>query len=196
MRRYRDEDEAYDEQRQRLVDDGRELLRMRMILPWPISANDYWRSVPNPRTGRMVVLVSREARAYKKLVAWRAVEFGFKRPLEGDVELRLRLVPDSQSRMDLDNAMKVVIDALKGVVFVDDRQIVRIFAERAKREKGVGNRRLEVDVFEVVDGAPVMTDDVEDVLREVLRYGTEGKLIDDALHQRIEAAIPKRAVPA
>lgn len=51
--------------------------------------------------------------------------------------------------MDLDNALKVSIDALKGIVFADDSQVYRIVAERADPDPA-GGARLEVEILPLV----------------------------------------------
>lgn len=98
-----------------------------LILPYPISLNRYWRNF----RGRQVVSV--EARAYKASAAWTAAKVGLK-PLAGKVALAITLHPKKPKRatgkdarcMDLDNAMKIAIDALNGVAYGDDSQIVSL----------------------------------------------------------------------
>lgn len=115
---------------------------MRLILPYPVSANRYWRTVVAKKQLRALTFVSDEAKAYKQEVAWRAKAAGVK-PISGLVELRVRLVPKNGVCMDLDNALKVTIDALKGVVYADDSQVYRIVAERGDADPT--GARLEVE---------------------------------------------------
>ena len=98
----------------------------KLELPYPISVNRYWKFWRNqPR-------VSKEARAYKIAVAAIAIEHGVT-VIDGDVAIAFVLHPKmtkggvaSRTRMDLDNAQKVAIDALNGVAYIDDKQIVDI----------------------------------------------------------------------
>lgn len=90
------------------------------ILPLPPSANTYWRNVK----GR--TLVSREARDYKKEVGLLAKRLGM-RVLTGDVRLTIH-VGFPTRRGDLSNRIKVLEDALIGVGYEDDKQIVAINA--------------------------------------------------------------------
>lgn len=98
----------------------------KLELPYPISVNRYWKFWRNqPR-------VSEEARAYKIAVAAIAIEHGVT-VIDGDVAIAFVLHPKmtksgtaSRTRMDLDNAQKVAIDALNGVAYIDDKQIVDI----------------------------------------------------------------------
>lgn len=99
-----------------------------VFLAYPPSMNRVWRTV----NGRMVE--SKESRAWKKAAAWTAQAAGI-RCMNGPVEVQVTLHPRknkdgsaSASRIDLDNAMKSALDALKSVAYQDDKQVVRIFA--------------------------------------------------------------------
>jgi crossover junction endodeoxyribonuclease RusA len=99
-------------------------------LPYAVSANRYWRNV----RGRMIR--SDEANAYRQSVLTAARQAGMK-PIAGrDVTVQIVLQPrmtqrglSSKSRLDLDNCIKVVLDALNAVAYTDDRQVVRLMAE-------------------------------------------------------------------
>lgn len=119
-----------------------------MVLPYPVSANAYWRTFIPKGQKRPITLVSREAEEYKEQCAARAIDAGVRVPFETPCELRIRLVPENRVCMDLDNCLKVTIDALKGLVYEDDSLIYKITAERGEPEPG---KRLEVEVlpFEV-----------------------------------------------
>lgn len=120
---------------------------MKLVLPYPVSANRYWRTIVAKKQQRAITFVSEEAKAYKEECGWRAKAAGFK-PASGLVELRVRLVPKNRVCMDLDNALKVTIDALAGIVYADDAQVYRIVAERADADPA--GARLEVEVVEYV----------------------------------------------
>lgn len=116
---------------------------IRLELPYPISANRYWFTRVDLKTKppRAYTFPSTEAQAYKKQIAWLAVAAGIRQPLAGPIEVTLELYPhlpkDWAKRakddpewwdltvqcIDLDNARKVLWDALKGVAFTDDRMI-------------------------------------------------------------------------
>jgi crossover junction endodeoxyribonuclease RusA len=97
-------------------------------LPYPISANRYWRTFRN-RT-----VVSKEAGAYKKQVALLAMVANVKvsgKQVEVSITLLPRLTKSGVASLvvlDLDNALKVTIDALKGIAYIDDDQIRVIHA--------------------------------------------------------------------
>ena len=92
----------------------------RYCLPEPPSANRWWRNV----NGRMVT--SKEARAYKAVVA----QFGGRRMIaEGPVSLYV-IWWRAAKRGDLDKRLGVVLDALQGVAYANDNQVVHIDARR------------------------------------------------------------------
>jgi crossover junction endodeoxyribonuclease RusA len=99
-------------------------------LPYPISVNRYYRNF------RGMTVVSKEAKAYNQEAALRARLAGMRAPLDVPVALHVRLLPKltrrgvaSLVRLDLDNVLKVTIDALNGIAYVDDRQVVRILVD-------------------------------------------------------------------
>lgn len=106
-------------------------------LPYPPSANRYWRNF----RGRMVR--SREATAY--IAEVQAIMRG-RLPEAGDVALELEVVRPRRSG-DLDNSLKVVLDSLRGSLYVDDKQVVELHAWRMDR-KGRGS--VQVRAYRVL----------------------------------------------
>ncbi len=93
-----------------------------ITLPYPPSANRYWRMVK----GR--IIVSAEAKAYKMRVGLMCAASKL-RPLVGDVSLSVEVYRPAK-RGDLDNTLKILQDSLRGFAFVDDSQVVEIYARR------------------------------------------------------------------
>ncbi|TAM15952.1 MAG: RusA family crossover junction endodeoxyribonuclease [Pandoraea sp.] len=143
-----------------------------VTLPYPISANRYWRSrVIKPHAGQAIVstYVSPEAKAYKEQVGWLCRAAGIRSPLPGRIAIAYTLYPkrpqdwrmrqrklgdawqDTVQCIDLDNAQKVLLDALKGIAFEDDVWVRRITAERAEPD---GEGRLVVTVTPIATEAP------------------------------------------
>jgi crossover junction endodeoxyribonuclease RusA len=133
---------------------------IRLVLPYPVSANRYWRAVTI--RGHAAMVPTKEAKAYKAEVGWRAKQAGLRLPLDGRMALHVRLFPqrpqDWAKRaqrdpdgwdcgvrcIDLGNAEKVLSDALNGVAWVDDAQLHRIVLERCEPdERGA---RVEVAI--------------------------------------------------
>lgn len=117
-----------------------------LTLPYPVSANVYWRTRV---AGKLAMTyVSAEAKAYKKQVLALARAAGIDDPITGRVQVEIWLYPnrpqDWQKRqrqhgalwddtvrvIDLDNANKVLLDALKDVAMEDDRFVRRLTSQR------------------------------------------------------------------
>lgn len=114
-------------------------------LPWPPTANTYYRRVGN-RT-----LISRKGRAYRKLVAQLALAQRW--PSLGEERLGVELfayLPDRRRR-DLDNLQKCLLDALQHAgLYDDDGQIDRLTIVRHKPD---GQGRIVACVGILADAA-------------------------------------------
>lgn len=146
-----------------------------LTLPYPPSANRYWESrvIKAKATGRMMSMtyVSKEAKDFKEHVSWLARAAGVRAPITGRVAITYTLHPhrpldylrrmkrdpahweDTVQCIDLDNAQKVLLDALKGVVIDDDKWVRSIFAVRGEPIEG---GRLIVTVSPVAAVAEVV----------------------------------------
>lgn len=132
-----------------------------------MSANRYWRTaVINERAQ---TYPSKEGKDYKTEVAWLAKSAGVRKPLQGRVQVDIRLYPnlpldwakrvkkdpggwdDTVQCIDLDNARKVLYDALTGVVFVDDKWVRKDSGERMEPD---GKARVVVTVTRIVLATP------------------------------------------
>ena len=107
----------------------------RFELDYPPSVNRYWRSVG----GR--VLVSREGRAYRDRQGYRALEQRV-RPQAGPLVVSIWAYRPRRVG-DLDNTAKAVLDALKGVAWADDSQIVELHLHRRDDK---ARPRVEIEV--------------------------------------------------
>lgn len=103
---------------------------MKLELPYPPSVNSWWRF-----DQRGVAYTTTTARKYKntaKLVALSqlsAWQRGAHTPTHGNVALTVHVYrPRAQG--DLDNTLKVLLDALNGIAYVDDSQVVALHAFR------------------------------------------------------------------
>lgn len=123
-----------------------------LILPYPVSANRYWRPV---RIGQHITIVpTKEAKEYRKEVAWLCAAGGIRKPLEGRLRVEIDLYPhrpidwekrirklgplwdDGVQCIDLGNCEKVLSDAMNGVVWVDDKQIWEMPLRRMTPDAG------------------------------------------------------------
>lgn len=108
-----------------------------ITLPMPPSANRYWRTTVVK--GRAMTFVSEEAKKYRKDVARMAT---LNTLIYSEVAVTLRVFRPQRSG-DLDNKLKCLFDALKGVVYADDKQIVEIHAFRYEDKF---DPRVEVEI--------------------------------------------------
>ena len=130
-----------------------------VTLPYPISSNRYWRPV---NLGAHISIVpTKEAKAYKAQVGWMLKAAGVHSPIAGRVEIGVKLYPnrpqdwktrqrkfgatwdDTVMCIDLDNANKVLLDALKGVAIEDDKWVRRLTADRMEPD---GKARVVVTI--------------------------------------------------
>lgn len=113
-------------------------MKIELELPEPPSANRYW------RIGRGRLFTSAEANAYKAAVLAEAVRRGYRDkgifPFPSGKAIVVTLVwLRSRRSGDLDNRIKVALDALNRVLWADDDQIVELHAYRvdSPREGGL-----------------------------------------------------------
>ena len=132
---------------------------IRLTLPYPLSANRYWKAVTIP--GRTMMVPSKEAKAYRADVATLCAAAGIRAPLAGRITVAIQLYParpqdwakrarrdpetwdDDVRCIDLDNANKVLLDALKGIAFDDDRWVRRLSSERMEPD---GEARVVITI--------------------------------------------------
>jgi crossover junction endodeoxyribonuclease RusA len=110
---------------------------MNLTLPWPPSANTYWR---HPTRGRLAGrhLISEKGRDYRAAVIRQVREqLGKIDPRTDLVAVTVEaFVPDRRKR-DLGNLEKALMDSLTHAgVWVDDSQIDDLRIKRARNDKG------------------------------------------------------------
>ena len=147
-----------------------------LTLPYPLSANKYWRPV---HIGNHITIVpTKDAKEYKTEVQWRARAAGVRTPIVGRVVIDVKLYPhrpldykkrmrdfgaswdDSVMCIDLDNANKVLLDALKGVAIEDDKWVRKITAERMEPDEGKARVVLTITPRAIVTPQPSLLEDV------------------------------------
>lgn len=130
-----------------------------LTLPYPLSANRYWRPV---KLGAHISIVpTKEAKAFRADIAASCRAQGVRAPLAGRVHIDVKLYParpqDWQRRqrvdgaawddtvrcIDIDNANKVLLDALKDVAIEDDKWVRRLTSERMEPD---GEARVVVTI--------------------------------------------------
>lgn len=119
-----------------------------ILLPYPLSANRYWQSFVPKGATRAIVHLSNEAKEFKRNVAGLVWAAGIREPIPGRIRVSVRVYPhrpqdwrtrqrkhgacwdDTVQCIDLDNASKVLLDAMKGTVFVDDAWVRELTLQR------------------------------------------------------------------
>ena len=117
--------------------------RYRFALPVPPSANRWWRNVD----GRMVL--SQDARRYKEHAGPHALAQGV-RQIRRPSQVALTLTwYRGRKAGDLDKRLGILLDALQGIGYENDSQVVRIVAGRSDAEPH--QPRMEIEIEEVTD---------------------------------------------
>lgn len=152
----------------RIPPDAREIYVLR--LPYPISANRYWKAITIP--GRTMMAPSKEAKAFKHEVGVLARAAGIRYPLQGRLRLTIRLYPkrpldwakraqkdpdgwaDTVQCLDLDNCVKVLNDALNGIAWNDDKQLWHIELDRCEPDEHGARTELLIQPLNQLKFAP------------------------------------------
>lgn len=108
---------------------------MRITLDMPPSSNRYW------RVGDGHIYRSQEATAYKHYVGLLCNTAAIE-PLDGELRVTLRFYRPAK-RGDLDNRIKITLDALQGHAYHNDSQVAEIHAIRFDDRD---NPRVEVEI--------------------------------------------------
>ena len=96
---------------------------MEFKLPYPISANTYWR-----KTNRGIVYLSPAGQKYKDIVI-KNYKFANK-PSDALLAMEIIIHPvltkkglPSKKLIDIDNGNKCILDSMIGIFYIDDKQI-------------------------------------------------------------------------
>ena len=125
---------------------GAFLNMIELELPYPPSANRYWRNV------RGMVMISKEGRQYRQDVV-NIIKAHKVEPIAGAVAVKLISYAKDWRRRDVDNLNKAALDAVsKSGIWEDDSFICALICEKRKDEDGLGRVILQI---KQVDGAIV-----------------------------------------
>jgi crossover junction endodeoxyribonuclease RusA len=110
----------------------------RLILPYPVSANRYWRHF------RGMTVKSADARKYQAECQAIALSAGYSEPLQGPIHVEMSYHPKKPKKatgkpvrsLDCSNVCKVAEDALNGIAWVDDKQITHLSIAKCEPIEG------------------------------------------------------------
>lgn len=132
---------------------------IQLSLPYPPSVNHYYRSVvkskkwgsSNPKDYFVTVLISKDGREYHKAVQAAVRQQGSpKTPIGARLLLFIDIHPTNKARIDIDNRVKAVQDALtKAGVWADDCLIDKLIVERKEPRPGGA---CTVRIVPIMDG--------------------------------------------
>lgn len=146
-------------------------------LPEPPSANRWWRTAVIPAKGKKPATVntylSKEAREYKARIA----RVGLDLQMAGPVRVQIDWYRGREAG-DLDKRLGVAIDAIQGVFYANDSQIVDI---RARRFSAPRAPRLVVTVAQVDPALSLFAEGGTETIADVV-----ANLIEVAGHFRGE----------
>lgn len=73
----------------------------------------------------------KDTRDHEARIAWHAkAAMNRREPLDGTVEVRFRFVLPDRRRRDIDNLLKLGLDAMNGITYSDDTQVHHIEATK------------------------------------------------------------------
>ncbi len=107
----------------------------------PRSTGTIYKIVCRGRFGSYYV--SNEGKATKEAYILEATNQWRKAPLKGDLEIGIKLYFGTKRRCDWDNFHKLSMDALTGIVWVDDSQIRKATVEKFYNKEAP---RIEIDL--------------------------------------------------
>lgn len=108
-------------------------------LPWPPTANTYWR-----RNGGRY-FISKRGQEYREYVSKACYAYQGLFVAEDRLRLRIKAYPPDRRKRDLDNLFKSVLDSIQSAgIYYDDNQIDKLSIERMNEHKGKITIFLEI----------------------------------------------------
>ena len=131
---------------------------IRLVLPWPISINAYWKSRiltmcgPAPKCSTYVTAAG--VKFQKEVFAAVTEQLGQHSPLRGRLNVSMKFYQPTARKCDISNYVKTTEDALtKAGVWLDDEQIDEEHIYRMPIDRV--NPRAEVEIYEIETEANV-----------------------------------------
>jgi len=112
----------------------------------PVSTNSLYRFTCTRGFPRMYM--TEKGRSLKEAYWYEAKSQYRKKILEGELEVEIKLFFKNERKHDIDNYHKILFDALSGVVWKDDSQIIKLTTSR-KQDKS--NPRIEITIYQLFE---------------------------------------------
>jgi Holliday junction resolvase RusA-like endonuclease len=130
-----------------------ELRKVSLTLPFPPSVNDLYRApAKTENVSPYLKFLTKEQKQFRQAVAG-IVGYALGRrankqpPLLGRLRVRIDLYPANEVRMDIDNRIKAILDALqRAQVYADDEQLDVLIVDRIR---GTQRGECEVSIEEI-----------------------------------------------
>lgn len=87
--------------------------------------------------------MSKEGKDLKESYQWQLKSQYKKKPLTGEIDLRVELFFGDERKRDIDNYNKILLDSMSGIIFEDDSQIQSMLIIKNKDKR---NPRIEIQV--------------------------------------------------
>lgn len=134
-----------------LVTFGGRAAWLKMVWGWEYVLSENERLTLITHDGSPRLADSREWKGAKRSAHFEALRWYNGEPLEETVGVWLRLYPPESWRGDVDNAVKLFLDALQGVAYVDDSQVRDLRVTEVER---VGEEQAALAVYVFRDRLP------------------------------------------
>jgi crossover junction endodeoxyribonuclease RusA len=87
--------------------------------------------------------MSASGKALKEDYQWQLKSQYKKKPITGDIDMRVELFFGDERKRDIDNYNKILLDSMSGIIFEDDSQIQSLLIIKNKDKK---NPRIEIQL--------------------------------------------------
>jgi len=118
------------------------------LLGEPISTGGVYKSVC--RGSFPCVYMTQKGKTLKESYQWQAKSQWKKPIIATSIELDIKLYFGTKRRSDWDNFHKLSMDALSGIVWEDDSQIIKATVEKHYSKE---NPRIEIEIIKGVDNS-------------------------------------------
>ena len=107
----------------------------------PLSTNNLYRS--HCKFGYPKVYMTKKGKDLKESYQWEAKSQWKQEIISGEVEIAVKLHFKSKRTHDIDNYTKILLDALTGIIWEDDKQIQKMTISKQHSKE---NPSIEVEI--------------------------------------------------